>query len=82
MTAFEFLKWMRDVKRVPWSRENKPPAGERPSNSELLRWIRNGSVRVDGQVLTLASSVSFPVQVVEFFRGRALVTTGGFTEAA
>jgi hypothetical protein len=80
VTALDFLKWMRDERAVPWSRENKPPEGRRPSNSELVRWIRNGSVRVDGMTLSTDVEVEFPINVVEFFRNKALVTTGGFTE--
>ena len=78
MTTFEFLKWMRDEKSVPWSREKRPPEGARPSNSELLRWIRNGSVRIDGETLALDTLVVFPLTQVEFFRGKATVTMPGF----
>lgn len=80
MSAVEFLKWMRDEKRVPWSRENKPPEGEKPSNSELHRWIRNGSVRINGgYVLTLEDTLEAEdVWMIEFFRKQALVTMPGF----
>lgn len=78
MNGFDFLKWMRDEKRVPWSREQKPPVGERPSNSELLRWLNNRAVRIDGAVIGRDSEVTFPAEVVTFFTREAITTMPGF----
>jgi len=83
MNAFQFLKWMRDYKSVPWSRENKPPEGERPSNSELMRWLRSGSVYIDGIVLKDGDEVTFPletepIQEIVFFPKGRRVTMAGF----
>lgn len=77
MKALEFLKWMRDAKRVPWSVEGMHYP---PSTSELARWIRNGSVSVDGVQLTPQSTVSLPVGEVVFFKGPRRTTMPGFSE--
>jgi len=81
MTACEFLRWMRDEKRVPYSAEGQPHYP--PSNSELRRWVTNGSVLVDGQTLTLDTQVEFPVREIVFFpAGRRRTTMPGFGERA
>lgn len=80
MTAKEFLVWMATEKSIPWSRERKPPEGQRPSNGELHRWIQNKAVRLNGgYVLTLDDEVDpETVWMVEFFTGRARVTMPGW----
>lgn len=78
MKAAEFLIWMRDHKRVPGSRERH---GEMPSNSEIHRWVRNGSVSVDGMTLEAQGVVEFPVREIVFFpKSKSRVTMPGFGE--
>jgi hypothetical protein len=77
MEAFEFLRWMRDSKRVPYSCEK--PGTYPPSSSELSRWLEKGNVIVDGARVKRGDSIVFPVGDVVFFpRASRRTTMPGF----
>jgi hypothetical protein len=80
VTSLSFLRWMRDEKRVPWP--TQAGATYPPSTSELVRWLRSGSVVVDGRTLGERDEVEFPMREVVFFpRSRRKTTMPGFGEA-
>lgn len=66
MIALEFLKLLRDeVYCVPRSKEGARVA--LPSNSELVRWCKNGAMRLNGVSVAFSDTISFPVTDLVFF---------------
>ena len=74
MTAHQLLKTMRDANMVPQSREGSKLG--KPSNSELFRWLRNGSVKIDGMTMAPTSPITFPILDISFFTGKSRVSMG------
>lgn len=74
MTAHQLLKRMRDAGMTPQSREGAKLGI--PSNSELFRWLRNGSVKIDGMTVAPASPLEFPILDITFFSGKNKVSMG------
>ena len=62
MKAIEFLKFLP---HTPLSKEK----GGQPSNSELRRWLKKGSVRINGLRPAPGDHVSFPIRELIFFEG-------------
>jgi len=69
MTALEFLK---QIKHLPLSTE-KPCTPV--SNSELKRWIKNGSVLFNGETVDVNEEIDFPVNSIIFFPNGKRKTT-------
>ena len=63
MGAFEYLKSL--------PREWIP---RQPSNSELFRWLKNGSVHINGVNPSPKDEVTFPVTSLSFFHDKNTVT--------
>ena len=61
MTTLEFLK---QIKHLPTSVE-RPCT--RPSNAELKRWIRNGSVIFNSEKCQVEEEIDFPIFSLIFF---------------
>ena len=70
MTAFEYLK---SLKYLPGSTENKHYG--RPSNSEIRRWLLNGSVIIDGDKPKPDDIVYLPIWELIFFPNSKRKTT-------
>jgi hypothetical protein len=74
MTAMDFLKWMRDVMFCcPHTREG--PLVGKPSNSELRRWLRNGSILINDNNPQPGDDVTWPITQLVFFPGTDLQVT-------
>lgn len=66
MRALDFLVWVRDEMRcMPRSKEG--PCLDLPSNGELRRWLKKGSVSVNNKTLTADASVEWPITNLVFF---------------
>lgn len=73
MTAHQLLKTLRDHNAIPQSRERSKLG--LPSNAELFRWLRNGSVSINNIRIQIPNeSISFPVEQLSFFKGKNKVT--------
>ncbi len=59
------LQYLRGLPWLPGSKEGKKLG--RPSGSELRRWLRNGSVRINGQKAQEKDEVTEPVWELIFF---------------
>lgn len=75
MTAIELLRYTRDVKfACPQSKEGLKVG--LPSNSELHRWLKNGSVNINGQKPQPSDEIgSWPPDTLIFFAGSKKKTT-------
>jgi hypothetical protein len=54
-------EWLRSLHHVCHFQTREGPKVGRASNSELKRWLLNGAVRVNGQVLKWDEPMDFPV---------------------
>ena len=61
MTAIEYLK---SLENLPIRQGQK---GSKASNSELYRWLKEGSVIINGQKPKPNDAISFPVWQLVFF---------------
>jgi len=69
MTALEYLQSLRPI-YLPVSREGSIPCAP-PSNSELKRWLRKGSVIINGTTPSPLDEVQEPIHELIFFpKGR------------
>jgi len=66
MTAIEFLKEFPFLPTVLVRGEGKTLYG-RPSNSELKRWLINGSVIINGVKPKPSDNVAYPIKEFVFF---------------
>ena len=64
MTAIEYLKNLPRT-WLPQSREGKKFGG--PSNSELRRWLKKGSVIINGSKPLPKDTIVFPIKKLIFF---------------
>lgn len=65
-SAFEFLK---SLKYLPTSVEGRH--FERPSNSEIHRWLKNKSILINGVTPNPRDIVEFPIeQLIFFYKGK------------
>ena len=58
------LQWLRQFEHLPMSRER---ASTPVSNSELKRWIKNGSVLFNAEKVDVNEEIDFPVFSLVFF---------------
>ena len=77
MNAIQFLQ---TTPLLPASREGV--LGGPPSNSELRRWLKKGSVIVNGVVVVAGDEIAFPIEELIFFRGSKSQTTVLMSDSA
>ena len=77
MNAIQFLQ---KTSLLPASREGR--LGSPPSNSELRRWLKKGSVIVNGVVVAAGNDVVLPIEELIFFRGSKSQTTMLMSDSA
>lgn len=76
MTALEFLNSLRPA--LPMSIEHPPSkdrAAQPMSNGELRRHIQQGGVKINGESVTPAELIDFPVFSLVFFQKSPRRTT-------
>ena len=59
------IEWLQNFPYLPDSREGKKVG--RPSNSELRRWCKNGSVLINGKKVTPGDKMEWPIYQLVFF---------------
>ena len=74
MIAIEYLKSLPYLP-VTLKRGQGKEVYERPSNSELYRWLKNGSIDINGELPQPNDEVRFPVRRLMFFPGGHRQTT-------
>lgn len=75
MKVIEYLKYLRECMCIPSSREGNKLG--LPSNAELRRWCRKGSVKINGRFVAAGDEVTQPVELVFFEGSRSQVTMPG-----
>ena len=66
-TAFDFLKDFPFLPIVLMRGKGRSLYG-RPSNSELKRWLNNGSVKINGKIITsVFEEINYPITQLIFF---------------
>lgn len=74
MHTIDFLKWQRDeMFCCPHTREGRLVG--KPSNSELRRWLKNKSVRINQVFPRAEDFVEWPITDLVFFPGAKSQTT-------
>ena len=63
MTAFEYIKEFRDCGYLPMSTERPCTV---PSNSEIKRWFKRGSILINGEKAKMDDERKFPVKGLVF----------------
>ena len=66
MTALEFLKYLRGLSYLPVSASGELPCHP-PSSSEIKRWLRTGTVILNGSRAAPDNEVAFPITKLIFF---------------
>jgi len=65
MIALRYLKNLKIFGRLPMSKEK--PCTYPPSNSEIKRWLRKKSVRINNEFPDVNDEIEFPVTDLVFF---------------
>lgn len=66
-TAFEFIKWFGVLPLSIEKPPNKERAASPPSNSEIRRWLDQGSVQINGVAPKANDIITFPMTQLVFF---------------
>ena len=61
------LGYLKRLPYLPSSREGLRLGN--PSNSEIRRWLKNGSVTINGQTPMPGDLITYPVTELVFFKG-------------
>ena len=72
MKAIEFLKSSMAWPSMPCSREGTRLG--KPSSAEMRRWLKKGSVLINGKRPKSGDEVTFPIRQLIYFSGDSRVT--------
>ena len=74
MIAIDYLKALKYLPVVLMRGNGRETYG-RPSNSEIYRWLKQGSVLVNGTTPKPNDSIEFPIKELVFFpKGKRRIT--------